>query len=110
MVQWLHPRHQTIYESSANELNITDELKIYYLTRSIMNLGGLEKLLSGDLYKKLFPTYQILAFYLLVLVVAVSVGYAVMGRQGLDYGLVAGVVVSGALWFQYGRHMAFKGY
>ena len=104
MVLWLHPRHQTIYESSANEL------ENYYLSRSIMNLGNLEKLLSGDLYKKLFTTYQILAFYLLVLVVAVSVGYAVMGRQALDYGLVAGVVVSSALWFQYGRHMAFKGY
>lgn len=74
-----------------------------------MNLGNLEKLTSGDLYQKLFPTFKILAFYLLVLLVTVSVGYAVMGREGLDYGLVAGVVISGALWFQYGRDMAFKG-
>ena len=73
-------------------------------------MEGLEKLMSGDLYKKLFPTYQILVFYLLVLVVTVTVGYAVMDRPGLDYGLVSGVVVSGFLWFQYGRHMAFKGY
>mgnify|MGYP001196139089 CR=1 FL=1 len=110
MVLWLHPRHQTIYEPSVNELIITDELENYYLTRGIMNLENLEKLTSGDLYQKLFPTFKILVFYLLVLFVTVSVGYAVMGREGLDYGLVAGVVVSGALWFHYGRDMAFKGY
>ena len=79
-----------------------------YLSKHI-TMKGLSQLLDMSLYKKLMPSFQILVFYLLVLMVSVSVGYAQMGKDGVDYGLVAGVVISTFLWFQYGKKMAFSG-
>lgn len=73
-------------------------------------MNNLSQLLSLSFYKKLIPTFQILVFYLVVLMVTVSVGFATMGKPGIDYGIVGGVVVSGFLWVQYGKSMAMKGY
>ena len=70
-------------------------------------MSGLTQLMDLSTYKTLLPAYQILVFYLLVMMVTSTVGYTLDKKDGFTYGLVLGVVVSLALWFQYGKKMAY---
>ena len=72
-------------------------------------MKGLNQLLDMSFYKQLMPTFKILVFYLLVVMVSASVSVAYMGKDELDKGLLAGSVVSVVLWVQYGKKMALMG-
>lgn len=57
-------------------------------------------------------TNQILMFYAVIIIVLAGIGYwygQSTGQQNMYavYGGVAGVVISGALWFLYGKNASY---
>lgn len=68
-------------------------------------MNMLSKLMDLKTYKQLFKTYQILAFYLVVILITTTLGYAWKGKSGIESGIVVGLVISTCMWFQYGKKM-----
>jgi len=58
-----------------------------------------------DTYKKLLPTYQIMLFYCIVMIICSTIGYVLLKRHGVSNGFMIGVIISVVMWFQYGSKM-----
>ena len=67
----------------------------------------LNELMNMKTYTKLLPAYKILFFYLLVMIVTSTLGYANDKKNGFTDGLFMGMIVSLFLWSKYGREMAY---
>ena len=63
----------------------------------------LNELTNLKTYKKLLPAYQILFFYLVVMMVTSTLGYVNDNKNGLFIGMI----ISLFLWNKYGRSMAY---
>jgi len=62
------------------------------------------QLMSPQIYKQMKQVYMVIFFYALVVALSGTVGYAVSHKDGLHQGLIAGVVISAILWYQYGQY------
>ena len=56
--------------------------------------------------KKLWPAYQILFFYFIIVIVTSTLGYLYDKQHGFDDGHYIGIIISLFLWNKYGRSMA----
>ena len=63
-------------------------------------------LMNLKTYQKLFPAYQILFFYLVVMMVTSTLGYVNDKKNGFTDGLFIGMILSLFLWNKYGRSMS----
>ena len=52
-------------------------------------------------------TYAILFFYLIVILLTTTIGYMIKNKQGVNYGIGVGLIVSILLWVNYGQKMAY---
>ena len=64
----------------------------------------LSQLASPKIYTQLKDVYMVILFYTLVIGASVTVGYAWSHKAGVHQGLMAGLVISAILWFQYGQY------
>ena len=64
-------------------------------------MNMLSKLMN--LFKNLSMTYFILGFYLVVVLVTTTLGYAWKGKSCIESGIAVGLVISIFLWFQFGK-------
>ena len=69
--------------------------------------SNLSHLLDVSLYKKMWPTFQIIIFYALVMMVTSTLGFVLFKKDGAVHGLAVGAVVSLFLWYQYGKDMSY---
>ena len=56
--------------------------------------------------KNLWPAYQILFFYFIIVIVTSTLGYLYDKQHGFDDGHYIGIIISLFLWNKYGRSMA----
>ena len=72
-----------------------------------MILSNLSQLLDLSLYKKMLPTFQIILFYALVMMVTSTLGFVLFQKDGGVHGLAFGALLSLALWYKYGKDMSY---
>ena len=63
----------------------------------------MNELMNMKTYTKLFSAYQILFFYLVVMMVTSTLGYVNDNKNGLFIGMI----ISLFLWNKYGRSMTY---
>jgi hypothetical protein len=54
--------------------------------------------------KSMIPTYKVILFYALIMIVVSTVGSIQFGEEGRVHGVAVGAVVSLALWYKYGQN------
>jgi hypothetical protein len=69
--------------------------------------SNLSQLVDVSLYKKMWPTFQIILFYALVMMVTSTLGFVLFKKDGAVHGLALGAVLSLYLWYQYGKDMSY---
>ena len=69
--------------------------------------SNLSKLLDVSLYKKMWPTFQIIIFYALVMMVTSTLGFVLFKKDGGVHGLAVGAVLSLFLWYQFGKDKSY---
>jgi hypothetical protein len=67
----------------------------------------MNELMNMKTYTKLFSAYQILFFYLVVMMVTSTLGYVNDNKNGFTDGLFMGMIISLFLWNKFGRSMAY---